>query len=274
MSLIVYWIDAFAEQPFEGNPAVVAPLEDLAPDDPWPNDELLQAMASEHNQSETAFIRPGATADERALRWFTPTTEVPMCGHATLAAGAVVLDVLSPQLENVRFDTRGGVLSVARAGEHFALDLPSKPRRGWEPPASLGDILEAPIAAGFAGEYPCVVLGDEDAVRGLDATAGITAAQGLHDARAGCLTVTAPGEGGLDFVSRFFAPGVGIPEDPFTGSSFADLAPYWAERLGKTDLCGFQASPRGGHAGCRVSRPGWVTLTGGAVEYMRGEVRL
>lgn len=274
MGLLIYWIDAFAEQPFEGNPAVVAPLEDLEPGDPWPDDGLLQAMAAEHNQSETAFIRPQSDAGRWALRWFTPTMEVPICGHATLAAGSVVLETLDPSLDEVRFDAQSGELRVARDGDYFALALPSRPRRPWAAPANVADALGERVTDSFVGEYHTVVAVDEDTVRELSAEAGIAAAELVTQGRQGCLCVTAPGDGALDFVSRFFGPGAGIPEDPFTGSSFADLAPYWAEKLEKATLQGFQASPRGGHASCRMTEPGQVTLIGGAVEYMRGEVRL
>lgn len=274
MTQIVYWIDAFAEQPFEGNPAVVAPLEDLAPGAPWPDDDLMQAMAQEHNQAETAFIRPTKDRTGWDLRWFTPAVEVPLCGHATLASGAVVLETLAPELDRVRFDTKSGPLTVTREGDHFGLNLPSAPPQAWTPPPALVDALGAEPSGAAAGEYAIVELADEDAVRDLDAKAGVAAAMLVDGRRSGCLSVTGASADGLDFVSRFFAPGVGIAEDHVTGSSFCDLAPYWAQRLGKTTLQGFQASPRGGHVCCRLTEPGRVTLIGGAVEYMRGELRL
>ncbi len=274
MTQIVYWIDAFAEQPFEGNPAVVAPLEDLPADAPWPDDGLMQAMAQEHNQAETAFIRPSDDRGRWDLRWFTPTVEVPLCGHATLASGAVVLETLAPELDRVRFDTKSGPLIVTREGDHFGLELPSAAPQPWTPPAVFLDALGVTPQATLVGEYAIAVFADEDDVRELDAAAGAAAALQVDGRRAGCLAVTAPAMEGLDFVSRFFGPGAGIPEDHVTGSSFCDLAPYWAERLGKTLLNGFQASPRGGRVCCRLSEPGRVTLIGGAVEYMRGELRL
>lgn len=274
MTQTLYWIDAFAEQPFEGNPAVVAPLDDLPADAPWPDDALMQAMAQEHNQAETAFIRPTPDRDRWDLRWFTPTVEVPLCGHATLASGAVVLETLAPDLDHVTFATKSGPLIVTREGDHFGLDLPGKPPQPWTPPPGLVDALGVTPATGLEGEYAILVLADEDAVRDLDPAAGAAAAAHVGGRRAGMLTITAAAADGLDFVSRFFAPGGGIPEDAVTGSSFCDTAPYWAERLGKTTLHAFQASARGGRVCCRVTEPGRVTLIGGAVEYMRGELRL
>lgn len=276
MSLHVFIIDAFADQPFEGNPAAVCPLEDLAPDEDWPDDDLLQAMAGEHNLSETAFIRPTHDPHAWSLRWFTPTVEVPLCGHATLASGFVALEHFTPEAQAIRFSTASGELTVMREGERFAMALPARAPTSWTAPPSVLDALGEPVIEALRGEYSVLALRSEDAVRDLDVATGVAAARLIDgpSGREGCLTITAPAEDGLDFVSRFFAPGCGIDEDPVTGSSFCDLAPYWAAKLGKTEVLGFQASRRGGRVACRYTDGGDVVLIGGAVEYLRGEVQL
>ncbi len=268
----VFIIDAFADQPFEGNPAAVAPLVDLEPGEDWPADEWLQAIAAEHNLSETAFIRPTAEAGVWDLRWFTPAVEVPMCGHATLASGLVVLEHLSPDAEAAHFDTRSGRLSVVREGDALAMALPARTVAPWRAPSAVVEALGTGVVDAVHGQYATAVLADEDAVRGLTVAQGVAAARAVDVGEPGCLTVTAAGADGLDFVSRFFGPGVGIDEDPATGSTFCDLAPYWCEKLGKNEVRGFQASPRGARVTCRYLGGGQVTILAGAVEYLRGEL--
>lgn len=310
MSQLIFVVDAFAKEPFAGNPAAVVPFEDLLPDDPWPDDGVLQAAAGEHNLSETAFIRPMSEPNVWALRWFTPQVEVPLCGHATLAAGFVALAHLAGhEAHQAYFDTQSGRLTVEREGDEFALALPTMARRDWRVERDVraalglaaGDVVEA-----FVGRYPTLVLGDEDLVRNLDVAHGVAGAVALEGVaekfgvESGCLAVTAAaregggssaGDGGsrsllgrlfgapspeplegVDFVARFFGPGVGIPEDPVTGSMFCDLGPFWADRLGRPEVAGFQASTRGGHVMCRYAGGGQVTLVGGAVEYLRGQI--
>lgn len=234
-------IDAFARTAFQGNPAAVMPLA------AWLDDDVLQRIAAENNLSETAFLVPGEADADFELRWFTPTTEVVMCGHATLASGHFVLSSDSAR-DRVRFTTRrAGVLEVARAGDGYALDLPA-----WAPaPKPLPEVL-AGLGIDHAVEtlwhenrYALVVLEDEGAVRALDPDFRALAAMGDV-----LVVATAPGDE-TDIVSRAFAPGGGIDEDPVTGSAHAVAIPYWAQRLGRDSITAFQASARGGHLDCR-----------------------
>ena len=262
MQLPLQQIDAFVtERLFSGNPAAVCILET------WLEDELLKGIARENNLSETAFLVGGDGRYE--LRWFTPTVEVDLCGHATLAAGHVVRSTLEPTLERVEFSTRSGPLVVEAQGPELALDLPSwagRPRAFDDPGSSaalirgLGslplEVLEAP--------YTVCVLADEAAVR---------AVQPDHEAllridRA--VAVTAPGES-TDLVSRFFGRGYGVDEDPVTGSLHSILVPYWAERLGRDTLVAQQLSRRGGSLGCRLPAQR-VELTGACRLHLEGHI--
>jgi PhzF family phenazine biosynthesis protein len=242
-------IDAFARAPFTGNPAAVMPLHF------WLDDEVLQAIAAENNLSETAFLVPIAASEDEGgegpdfeLRWFTPASEVVLCGHATLASGHFVLSA-DPERERVRFQTRhSGILEVARAETGYRMALPA-----WRAePKPLPEIV---AALGLSGDLPTfwhphryglVVAEHEDQVRALDSDFRAMARQG------DVLTiVTAPGEE-TDIVSRAFAPGAGIDEDPVTGSAHSVLVPYWAERLGRDRFTAYQASRRGGHLDCQL----------------------
>jgi PhzF family phenazine biosynthesis protein len=256
-------IDAFANKSFTGNPAAVMPLE------AWLSDEVLQAIAAENNLAETAFLIPDigdAEGDaDFELRWFTPTTEVVMCGHATLASGHYVLSGDGAR-EDVRFRTRkAGILSVARDGAGYAMSLPA-----WKPsPKPLPEFLEAlgvPSAVEtlwHENHYGVVVLENAAAVRAVDPDFRALAAHG------DVLTiVTAPGED-TDIISRAFAPGAGIDEDPVTGSAHAVLAPYWAERLGRDRFTAYQASVRGGYLDCMLAG-GRVVLRGNCVTVIEG----
>ena len=269
-------VDAFASAAFAGNPAAVMPLSR------WPADAVLQAIAAENNLSETAFLVPDASGgrDEDAadydLRWFTPAAEVAMCGHATMASGHVVLSS-DTTLSRVRFRTRqAGMLSVERRDAGYMLSLPA-----WRPAPKPLPALVA--ALGLAEEqvretmwhhhrYALVVVDDAALVRGVQPDFRALAADG------DVLTiVTAPGEGdpaGTDVVSRAFAPGCGINEDPVTGSAHAVLVPYWAERLGRETMSAYQASARGGRLGCTLvrgeGRGDVVELTGGCVTVIEG----
>ena len=236
-------IDAFATQPFEGNPAAVVPLT------AWLDDAILQAIGAENNLSETAFLVPDESeAADFELRWFTPTSEVVMCGHATLASGHFVLSS-DPDRETVRFRTRkAGVLEVGRAGEGYELALPA-----WSPnPKPLPEIVAALGIASVVetlwhpARYCVVVLETADQVRTLKPDFRALAAHG------DLLTiVTAPGDE-TDIITRAFAPGAGIDEDPVTGSAHAVIVPYWAKRLGRDHFTGYQASKRGGRLTCRL----------------------
>lgn len=236
-------IDAFAANPFEGNPAAVMPLSS------WLDDATLQAIAAENNLAETAFILPDTSgAADFELRWFTPTVEVALCGHATLASGHFVLSSDST-IDRVTFRTRtSGVLEVARAGDGYELALPA-----WAPePGPLPEIVAALGLDGTVetlwrtGGYALIVLENETQIRALKPDFRKLAAEG------DVLTIaTAPGDE-TDVVSRVFAPGAGIDEDPVTGSAHAVSVPYWATRLGRDSFTAFQASARGGRLACRL----------------------
>jgi predicted PhzF superfamily epimerase YddE/YHI9 len=263
----IWLVDAFADRPFRGNTAGVVPLRAWAPD------QILQAIAAENRCSETAFFVPTGLKGNYQLRWFTPAAEVPLCGHATLAAGAVLLTELERDLDVVVFDTRSGPLVVRETPEGFTLDLPRRPRAVWTPPQALMEALgPVRVIDAFTGEYATIVLSSEADV--IAAKPDLFRIEALVKApRAGCLALTALAdqERGYDFVSRFFAPGVGIPEDPVTGSSFADLTPYWCDRLDKDAVTGLQASARGGLVrGLQTLSS--TRLLGQVAVYLRGEL--
>jgi PhzF family phenazine biosynthesis protein len=263
----IWIVDAFTDRVFTGNPAAVVPLER------WLPDATLQAIAAENRLSETAFVVPTGLRGNYQLRWFTPSTEVPLCGHATLAAGAMLLSELEPGLEVVVFDTHAGALIVRSTPEGYTLDLPRRQRSPWTPPDELVAGLGNPkVVDGFVAEYANVVLDNEEAVKALKPDfAAINRL--VRGPRQGCLTVTAPSDEGkpYDFVSRFFGPGVGINEDPVTGSAFADLAPYWCDRFDLESVVGYQASKRGGYMRA-IQTLSSVRLLGQVAVYLRGEL--
>ncbi|WP_375395056.1 PhzF family phenazine biosynthesis protein [uncultured Sphingomonas sp.] len=253
-------VDAFADKAFAGNPAAVMPLGR------WLDDAVLQAIAAENNLSETAFLV--AADDDEAdfeLRWFTPVDEVRLCGHATLASGHVVLsnDAVRDQ---VRFRTRkAGMLAVVRAGAGYELALPA-----WKPePCPLPEMVAALGVTDVTetlwrdGGYGVIVLESEAAVRAVTPDFAALAACGNRQA-----IVTAPGAE-TDVVSRMFAPGAGIDEDPVTGSAHAVVVPYWAERLGRDRFTAFQASTRGGRLTCTLDGKR-VVLGGSCVTVIEG----
>jgi PhzF family phenazine biosynthesis protein len=253
-------VDAFADRPFTGNPAAVMPLAQ------WLDDDILQAIAMENNLSETAFTIPAEDGEaDYELRWFTPTTEVVLCGHATLASGHVLIG----GSDRVRFRTRrAGMLEVARDGEGYAMSLPA-----WKPePKPLPEVLaalgcEARETLWHSGRYALVVLDSGAEVLAVRPDFRALAAQG------DILTiVTAPGDA-TDMVSRVFAAGAGIDEDPVTGSAHCISVPYWAERLGKDRLTCFQASKRGGHLTGRMEGER-VILGGKCVTVLEGTMRI
>ena len=261
MKLPLYQVDAFAGAVFAGNPAAVCPL------DSWLEDATLQAIAGENNLSETAFFVGGNGAYE--LRWFTPVAEVALCGHATLASAFVIFTQLDPGRARVSFATReSGNLTVERVGERLAMDFPAVPAEPIDVPEMLVRALgRAPNEVlATARDYLAVYSG-EDEVRTL-APAG-TALLSLD--RPG-LIVTAPGRE-ADFVSRFFAPALGVPEDPVTGSAHATLVPYWAPRLGRDELHAVQLSARGGELHCRA-RGERVTIAGTCALYLIGGIHI
>jgi PhzF family phenazine biosynthesis protein len=233
MRLPLYRVDAFVlDRPFSGNPAAVVPLER------WLDDDVMMGIAAENNLSETAFFIPGDGA--MPLRWFTPTVEIDLCGHATLASAHVLFHHLGARGERLTFSSRSGELSVTRDGDRLTLDFPARPATPCAAPDELGDALGARPAGTLSASYLLVVFETEDEVRAL---APDFAAIAELPQRA--VIVTAPGRE-VDFVSRFFGPKVGVPEDPVTGSAHCTLTPYWARRLGKRDLEARQLSRRGG----------------------------
>lgn len=260
MKLSFTQVDAFADRPFAGNSAAVIPLES------WLGDATLVQIAMENNLSETAFLVPATDGADYELRWCTPTTEVPLCGHATLAAGHVVLGA-DPARQAVRFRTRrAGVLEVRRAGEGYALDLPAT-RMAPGRDDTLLDVLglsDAPVFVSADGveQIHIVLLPDEAAVRHVAPDFRRLAS---IDTMA---IVTAPGTS-TDIASRVFVSAWGIDEDPVTGSAHAALVPFWAERLGRTQFSAVQASARGGHLGCRLDGDR-VILEGRCVTVIEG----
>jgi len=263
VSIPLYQLDAFAAELFRGNPAAVCPLEE------WLDDDTLHAIAAENNLSETAFFVPEDGGYR--LRWFTPSLEVDLCGHATLASAWVILHCLKSAESSVRFLTRSGPLVVTREGdERLVMDFPSRPPVAKEAPRALIEGLGAePDDVRASGRDYLVVFAEEDDVRKLKPDFGR-----LRTLDRLGVIVTAPGNG-CDFVSRFFAPSVGVPEDPVTGSAHCTLAPYWAERLGVGGawMEARQLSARGGRLECRV-RGDRVDIGGRVVLYLEGAIHL
>ena len=257
-----FHIDAFASTRFTGNPAAVVVFAS------YPPDAVLQAIAAEHNLSETAFlVQDGA---KWHLRWFTPTVEVPLCGHATLASAWVILERIAPDRDDVVFITlRSGELRVCRTGSAYEMDFPSLPPVPVAPPPGLAAMLGVePIEVLANATNYLAVLESAAVVRGL--TPDLQAIARLD--RSG-LIVSARGDHEYDCVSRYFAPQKGIPEDPVTGGAHCALAPYWAARLGKPELRAFQASRRGGVIGCRVDGDR-VALRGKCIVFSEGHLEL
>ncbi|MGE5722589.1 MAG: PhzF family phenazine biosynthesis protein [Sphingomonadales bacterium] len=256
-----FQIDAFATRRFTGNPAAVMLM------DAYPSDAHLQAIAAENNLAETAFIVREST--DYRLRWFTPAVEVPLCGHATLASAAAVMERLEPGREQVVFQTASGPLTVIRPGTVYVMDFPVRPCRETEVPAGLSEALGAsPIEVVWDGFNYLVRLGAPDQVRTL--SPDLSAIERFDCAG---VIVTAPEGSEFDFVSRYFAPAKGIPEDPVTGGAHCSLAPYWAARLGMSEFRAFQASKRGGELVCRLKGER-VELEGSCVFYLEGEATI
>lgn len=251
----LYLVDAFANRPFAGNPAAVCPLE------AWLPDPLLQSIASEMNLSETAFIVPAPEGWH--IRWFTPTLEVDLVGHATLAAAFVIFERLAPDRREVRFASRSGPLLVRRDGSLLAMDLPARIAVPCPTPSGLIEGLGAVPVETLAAQHYLAVFEHADEVRALAPRMDRLAA--LDRA---AVIVTAPGGPG-DFVSRFFAPANGVPEDPVSGVAHCTLIPYWSRRLGKTKLHARQVSRRGGDLVCE-DRGDRVIISGPVVLVLEG----
>lgn len=259
MAKVPYFeVHAFASELFRGNPAGVCPLS------AWLGDALMQKIAAENGLPETAFFAP--RGNDYDLRWFTPTTEVDLCGHATLASAFILFTEQGFDGDTVRFHSRSGPLTVSRSADILTLDFPSRPPRGCAAPQGLIEGLGAkPIEISKARDYFAVFASAKE-VGGLRPDFGLL---GALDEK---VIVTAPGDD-CDFVSRFFAPTAGIDEDPVTGSAHCTLIPYWAQRLGKNKLRARQISKRGGELFCELAGDR-VHIGGKAVLYLRGELEI
>jgi PhzF family phenazine biosynthesis protein len=257
----IYQLDAFTDRRFSGNPAAVMVLDEYADDD------ALQMIAAENNLAETAFLVADG-ADYR-VRWFTPTVEVPLCGHATLASAAVVMERLAPQRRRVVFHSASGPLSVERTDAGYVMNFPARPSEPVSPPSALVEALGVRPLEVVADPFNYLALLESaDQVRRLEPDQ-----QAVAKLDRSGLIVTAPGDGDHDFVSRYFAPAKGIPEDPVTGGAHCALAPYWAKRLNKTSFRAFQASRRGGKILCRLVGDR-VELEGNCVFYLEGRAEI
>jgi PhzF family phenazine biosynthesis protein len=258
MRLDIYQVDAFTNKVFGGNPAAICPLDE------WLDAELMQKIALENNLSETAFFVKKGDAYE--IRWFTPTYEIDLCGHATLASAFVIFEVLKLEESLIEFHShKSGSLSVEKKGDILVLDFPSRPVSACEAPKGLIEAIgKQPKEVLKARDYFLVYESEEEV---LDINPNFSK---LLEIDAHGFIVTARGDSS-DFVSRFFAPEVGVFEDPVTGSSHCNLIPYWAEKLGKTELFARQISARGGELFCEL-KGDRVKIGGNSVLYLKGEI--
>src|SRR5580765_3338259 len=257
MKYEIFQVDAFTSKLFAGNPAAVVPLTS------WLSDETMLNIAAENNLAETAYFVKNA--DGYDLRWFTPTVEMDLCGHATLASAFVIFTILGTDEKVLKFQTKSGLLTVERDGDRFVLDFPSRPPVATEIPDGLIEAI---------GREPKEVLRSRDYFLVYETEADIRAIEPnfaeLLKIKTHAVIVTAKGDKS-DFVSRFFAPEVGVFEDPVTGSAHCNLIPYWAEKLGKTELFARQVSSRGGELYCELAGDR-VKIAGNAVLYLKGEI--
>jgi PhzF family phenazine biosynthesis protein len=259
MTIPIYQADAFTSQLFGGNPAAICPLTD------WLPDEVMQKIAVENNLAETAFFVK--TDNGYLLRWFTPEYEIDLCGHATLATAHILFTELGFTEDVIHFETvKSGVLTVQRNGDKYTMDFPSRPPIPIETPNGLVESLGGikPNAILRSRDY-FLVYDSEDIIR--DIAPDFFALSKMDTVG---VIVTAPGKD-VDFVSRFFAPGAGIPEDPVTGSAHCNLIPYWAKKLGKDQLHAYQISARKGELWCEL-KGDRVLMSGKAVTYLKGEI--
>jgi PhzF family phenazine biosynthesis protein len=261
MRVPIFQIDAFASRRFAGNPAAVMVV------DGYPADSIMQAVAAENNLAETAFLV--REKDHYRLRWFTPTTEVPLCGHATLASAAVVMERLEPTRSIVTFESASGPLIVTKTRSGYEMNFPSRPSEIVAAPPGLAQALGVTPIEVSANEFNYMaLLENAQQVRTLQPDLAMIAKLD----RSGVI-VTAPGDANYDFVSRYFAPAKGIPEDPVTGGAHCMLTPYWSGRLGKTEFRAFQASPRGGEVVCKLLEDR-VEMGGACVFYLEGHAEI
>jgi PhzF family phenazine biosynthesis protein len=257
MEIEIYQIDAFASRIFTGNPAAVCPL------DAWLDDEILQSIAQENNLSETAFFV--GSGNEYRIRWFTPVAEVDLCGHATLASAYVFFTHFDPSRNRVTFNSASGPLHVERKEGRLCMNFPSQPPKACQVPDDLIKGLERTPSSVLGSEDYFVVFESEADIRNLRPRMDLLKNLDLRG-----VIVTAPGSS-VDFVSRFFAPALGIDEDPVTGSAHSALTPYWADRLNKKELSAYQLSARGGELFCK-DLGDRVEIAGTAVQYLHGTI--
>jgi len=259
MNIPIYQADAFTDKLFGGNPAAICPLNE------WLPDEVMQKIAIENNLAETAFFVKNETGYK--LRWFTPEYEIDLCGHATLASAHILFTQLGYKQDTIEFETvKAGTLTVKKDGDKYTMDFPSRPPIHIEPPIGLVESLgeKKPLEVLRSRDY-FLVYESEDDIR--DISPDFFALSKMDTVG---VIITAPGKG-VDFVSRFFAPGAGIPEDPVTGSAHCNLIPYWAEKLGKDKLHALQISSRKGELWCEL-KGDRVLMSGKAVTYLKGEI--
>jgi PhzF family phenazine biosynthesis protein len=259
MKLPYYEVSAFTTDPFGGNPAGVCPLDARLPD------SVLQGIAANNNLAETAFTVPRGNDFE--LRWFTPTIEMDLCGHATLAAAFILFSERDLRADEVHFHSRSGLLIVSRENNQLTLDFPSRPAAASATPEALIRGLGAKPSEVLKSRDYLAVFANEADVRGLKPDFAV-----LKTLDCLGIIATAPGSD-CDFVSRFFAPGAGVDEDPVTGSAHCTLIPYWSQRLGKTKLFARQVSHRGGELFCEYAGDR-ARIGGRAVLYLRGEIEI
>ncbi len=269
MKLKLWQVDAFANKPLEGNPAAVVPLA------AWIDAGLMQKIARENNLAETAFF--AKTGEGRYdLRWFTPEAEVDLCGHATLASAWTLFEILEPTLSTVSFMTRSGELIVSRVQDGLTMSLPSDNPRPFDAPqgfaAEVGKALGLPPPKELhRGRYLLGLWDDAKLIRGIADCGEI--ARVLRQQDQWGMVVTAKGDEGYDFVSRFFAPDKGVPEDPVTGSAHCILTPFWAKRLSKKTMKARQVSPRGGDLTC-TDEGARTVIAGRCALYLSGEIEV
>lgn len=263
MKAVLYQVDAFADRVFEGNPAAIVPL------DAWPADDLMQAIAAENNLAETAFFAP--EGEGYRLRWFTPTVEVDLCGHATLASAHVLFSHLGYTKPEIRFETRSGTLVVKREDDKLAMDFPAALPKPYPAPDAIADALGARPLVWLKTAHLMAVFDSADEVAALKPDFSALGRL-LTPLNAGLIaTAPAPEGSGVDFVSRFFGPAHGIDEDPVTGSAHCTSVPYWTKKLGKSDLVAHQVSKRGGTLWCTDAGER-VVIRGRCADYMKAEI--
>lgn len=262
--MTLYQVDAFTDKLFGGNPAAVIPL------DKWIPDELMQKLALENNLSETVFFVPSNQQGiDYDIRWFTPVSEINLCGHATLASAFVLYTILNFKNEKLVFHSKSGKLEIVRKGDLFVMDFPSwKPEEVFKYPGNLRKALGVDEILGiYKKRDMMVLLKKEDDVR--NAKPDFSAIKKWEEK----VIITAPGNDDVDFVSRFFGPSVGVDEDPVTGSAHSQLIPFWSEKLGKKKFHAKQLSARGGELWCEQIGDR-VSIAGKCVFYMKGEIRI